>query len=265
MEKETLLTNKYIIYAAFSLLIAASLFFAAKIITEIKSYRYIGGGVLASNAISVSGEGEVFAVPDIATIIFSAASQGKTVAMAQKEASKKIDAALAFLKNSGISDKDIKTTNYSAHPRYEYNEVVCLSLNCPRPGKQTLVGYDVMQTISVKARDTDKVGAILEGLAKAGITEISGPNFSIDDEEKLKAEARKYAIADAKEKAAALAGDLGVSLVRIISFSEAGNYPIYYAKALESAGGNGGDVLAPEIPKGENKISSNVTITYEIR
>ncbi|MEK7558396.1 MAG: SIMPL domain-containing protein [Patescibacteria group bacterium] len=264
MQNENLLSNKKIIQATLALLVMSSLFFVAKFISELKSYEYIGGGVLASNTISVSGVGEVFAVPDIATINFSVTHQGKTVAETQKEVSKKIDAALSFLKNSGIADKDIKTTNYSAYPRYEYNSVPCTVSYCP-PGKQTLAGFDVTQNISVKVRNTDKAPAVLEGLAKAGITEISGPNFEIDDDEALKAEARRKAIADAKEKAGILARDLGVSLVRIIGFSEGGNYPIYYAKALESADGRGGAVSSPELPKGENKISSSVTITYEIR
>lgn len=260
------MTNKYIIRGAVALLVASALFYAAKFVTEVKSYGYIGGGVLASNVISVNGAGEVFALPDIANITFSVTKQGKTVAEAQKEASKIINAGISFLKNSGIAEKDIKTTNYSAFPRYEYNDVVCLSIDCPRPGKQILVGYDVSQSISVKVRDTDKTGVILEGLAKAGITEISGPNFGVDNDEALKAEARKKAIADAKEKAQVLAKDLGVKLVRIINFNESGNYPVYYGtKTFESSVGLGGDIPAPEIPKGENKITSNVTITYEIR
>lgn len=264
--RDTILTNKYIIRGAIALLAASALFFAAKFVTEVKSYGYIGGGVLAGNVISVNGTGEVFAVPDIANITFSVTKQGKTVADAQKEVSKKIDGALVFLKNTGIAEKDIKTTNYNAFPKYEYSDVTCLSTDCPRPGKQILVGYDVTQSITVKVRDTDKTGAILEGLAKVGITEITGPNFEIDDDEALKAEARKKAIADAKEKAEILAKDLDVRIVRIINFTESGNYPIYFgAKSMDGYGGLGGAVPVPEIPKGENKITSNVTITYEIR
>ena len=82
----------------------------------------------------------------------------------------------------------------------------------------------------------------------------------------FKAEARKEAIVNAQSKAETLAKDLGVTLVRITSFSESGNYPgpIYYAKSTE-AFGMGGDNSAPEVPSGENRIVSNVTLTYEIR
>ncbi len=250
------------------LVIVGAVFIAAEAVNTVKEYRYIGAGVQSTNTISVSGEGEVFAVPDIATVSFSVTHQGKTVVDTQKEVSKKINAALAFLKDSGIADKDVKTTNYSAYPRYEYNVMPCSadSVDCLRPGKQVLVGYDVTQTISVKVRDTDKTGAVLEGLAKAGITEISGPEFSIDDDDAIKAEARKKAIDDAKEKAKVLAKDLRVKLVRIVGFSESGNYPIYYAKSAALGMGGGPESSpTPDLPKGENKVTSTVTITYEIR
>ena len=79
-------------------------------------------------------------------------------------------------------------------------------------------------------------------------------------------EARDKAIADARSEAAKLARSLGISLVRIISYSEGGGYPIY-ARAYDAAGmasGKGG-AITPEISVGEDKIVSKVTITYEIK
>jgi uncharacterized protein YggE len=96
---------------------------------------------------------------------------------------------------------------------------------------------------------------------------MSGPNFTIDKEDVLKEQARKMAIDEAKEKAEKLSKDLGVKLVRIVSFSENnGGYgmPMYYDKEM-SAVSSAGRAPAPELPTGENKIISNVTITYEIR
>ena len=99
---------------------------------------------------------------------------------------------------------------------------------------------------------------------------MSGLSFTIDDEDELRAEARADAIEDAEGKADELAAQLGVTLVRIVGFSEDGNgyYPAPYLKrevmtmAADSAVGG---AVAPELPMGENKIQSNVTITYEIR
>ncbi len=112
----------------------------------------------------------------------------------------------------------------------------------------------------------DDVGAIVQGLGNVGVSELNGPNFAIDKEDDLKAEARKKAIDDAREKAKVLAKDLGVSLVKISSFSEGGNYGgmVYSAKA-EMAMDSGSAPAPAKIPKGVQTVSSDVTITYEIR
>ena len=249
------------VFAFFALL---SLLVAAKTLTEFKSYHYIGGGVSASNTVTVSGTGEVFAVPDIATFTLSVDEKAKTVADAQTAATAKINKIFDYLKGKGIAEKDIKTLNYNVNPTYEYQGVVCSGGYCP-PGKSVLTGYEVNQTLSVKVRDTKQAGTLLTGVGGLGVSNVSGLDFTIDDQDKIEAQARKAAITDAKQKARVLSDDLGVRLVRIVSFSESGSpYPIFYAdKAV--AGRGGAEVAPPAVPAGENKITSNVSITYEIR
>ncbi|OHA79714.1 MAG: hypothetical protein A2747_00180 [Candidatus Yonathbacteria bacterium RIFCSPHIGHO2_01_FULL_44_41] len=242
----------------------------AMVITEVKAYRFIGGGVAATNTISVSGEGEVFAAPDIANISFTVREEAKKVSDAQDKVTVKVKAALASVRKQGVADKDIKTQNYSSYPKYEWQEgtASCMGLNCPpyRPGKQVIVGYEVSQTVNIKVRDLEKVNAIVDVLATADVTEMQGPNFAIDKEDDLKAEARKLAIDKARTKAEVLARDLGVTLVRIVSFSEGGNFPIYArTAALSEKADYGMGGAMPELPQGEEKITSNVTVTYEIR
>ena len=126
-----------------------------------------------------------------------------------------------------------------------------------------LKGYQVSQSVTVKVRDIGRAGELLSGVGKNGATNVGGLMFSIDDEDAVRGEARTKAIADAKAKAKELGKELGVSLVRIVSFSENGNYsgPIMYATSMGKGGGEG----SPEIPAGQNDIVSNVTVTYEIR
>lgn len=247
-------------------LLLLATFLAVKTVSEIKAYRFIGGGVPISNTITVSGEGEVFAVPDIASFSFSVIEKKLTVEEAQKEATQKINVALQLVRQAGVEDRDIKTTAYNVYPRYEFIRESCVfGVPCP-PGKRELTGYEVNQTISIKVRDTDKAGGILTDVGAVGVSSISGLNFTIDDEEELKQEARKAAIDNAKEKAKQLAKDLGVKLVRVVSFSESGSQPRFlrtfdtaFAESIDDGG------VIPEIPVGENKIISNVSITYEIR
>lgn len=241
----------------------------AKVITEVKTYRFIGGGVSASNTISVSGDGEVFAAPDIANISFTVREESKKVSDAQDKVSAKVKSALASVHKLGVADNDIKTQNYSSYPKYEWQEgtVTCMAVGCPspRPGKQVIVGYEVSQTVTIKARNLESVNALVDGLATAGVTEMQGPNFAIDKEDDLKAEARKQAIDKARAKAEVLARDLGVTLVRIVSFSEGGNYPIYARTMMGAEKMMSDSASLPEFPQGEEKITSNVTVTYEIR
>ena len=261
---QDLLNRSYMSAAVLLLVGLLSLFVLSKTVTELKGYRFIGGGVPISNTISVNGEGEVFAVPDIATFMVSVDELKATVAEAQEVATGKINKVISYLKAQGVEERDLKTVNYSVYPEYEYQNQVCTQYGCP-PGKQILKGYRVNQTLSVKVRNTKKAGELLTGVGEFGVTNVSGLDFTIDDEDALQQEARKKAISDAKEKAASLAKDLDVTLVRIVSFSESGQqpYPIFYGKA--EGLGMGGDRIAPEVPVGENKIVSNVSITYEIR
>lgn len=250
--------------------VVLGVFLIAQAAGGIMNLRYIGAGIPPANTISVSGQGEAFAVPDMGSFTFSVVSDKPTVTAAQTDATAKINAVTAYLKSAGVDEKDIKTTGYSVYPQYEYQNASCPSSSsgatvyCP-PGRQVLKGYEVRQTTEVKVRDTAKAGELLAGVGGKGATEVSGLSFTVEDETGVEGEARGKAIADAKTKANALAKALGVSLVRIVSFNESNNAPdpVYYgmgASAMDSKVAS-----APAISTGENKTISNVTITYEIR
>ncbi|MBI3634118.1 MAG: SIMPL domain-containing protein [Candidatus Yonathbacteria bacterium] len=263
-------THKIQLYRALTVLVLIGAVFAGtRIITEIKGYRFIGGGVSATNTISVSGEGEVLAVPDIATISFGVREEAKKVSDAQNKVSAKMKTTLTAVRKLGVPDKDIKTQNYNSYPKYEWQDgaVSCLSLNCPppRPNKQVLTGYEVSQSVTITVRNLDLVNGLVDTLGTAGVTDMNGPNFAIDKQDELKTEARKQAIDKARAKAYVLARDLGVSLVRVVSFSEGQNYPIYARTMMAEGVGVSKDASTPELPQGEEKITSQVTVTYEIR
>jgi len=256
---------------ALVVLVLLALFLAVKSIAEIKQIKYIGGGVMPSNTIVVQGDGEAFAIPDTAQFSFSVVEKAGTVKAAQEAATKKMDAITKYLKDQKVEDKNIKTVDYSVNPQYDYISESCIAGMPCKPGRQVLSGYEVRQTIQVKVKDTPKAGELLTGIGEKGASELSGLTFTVEDEDALKAQARGQAIDKAKARAKELADKLGVSFVRIVSFNEnSGGYPPYYAR--DAYGGAAENqtkaVSAPEaapLPMGENKIVSNVTITYEIR
>ena len=261
---ETFLKDKKISISVFILIVIVSLFTVAKLVNEVKSSSYIGSDNQPVNTISVNGSGDVTAVSDIASLDINLTKDGVTAKEAQDTLNESITKTLTYLKDQKIEDKDIKSEYGGLSPKYSYEQPVCLNYPCPTHDPK-IIGYTATQSITVKIREVDNASIVRTGLADLGITDISGPTFSIDNEEGFKDQARSKAIIEARGKAEVLAKELGVNLGRVISFSEdngGGNYPVYAAKAMMDSVAV---APAPTLPKGENKITSNVTITYEIR
>ncbi len=249
--------------------ILLAVFLATISVKEMKSIGYVGKSDNQVNVISVNGKGEQLATPDIATFSFTVSETAKTVAEAQDKASVKSNSALKIIKDAGVADKDIKTTSYNINPHYEYQNGVCTVNGCP-PSKSILTGYEVSQTTEVKVRDLSKAGDILSSIGSVGVQNVNGLSFSVDKMDDVKAKARKLAIDDAQSRARELAKQLGVTIIRITSYydsSDNGPMPYY---------GMGGDAVsarapvmekavAPEVSTGEQKVVSNVIITYEIK
>ena len=245
---------------------AAALFAYTNLTAKQAKYSMMG-----PTTISVRGEGEVLARPDIGQFSFAVRAEGEDAATAQELSAESTNGIIEYLKEAGVEEKDIKTQNYNLHPRYRYEERVCVSGSFCPPGEQIIDGYEVSQSVVVKVRDLDQAGDLISGVGERGATNISGLQFTIDDETVLKAEARAEAIADAKEKAKQLAEDLDVRLVRMVGFweDEGGFYPEPYfggvaEMAMDSSVAKRG-TLSVSTPVGENEIKSTVNITYEIR
>lgn len=263
---ETFLKDKKISISVFVLIVVVSLFTVVKLVNEIRSGFYMGHNTQTSNIISVEGSGEVLAVSDIASLSVNISKEGKTAKEAQDLLNESITKTLEYLKEKNIDEKDIKSEYGGLSPKYSYEQTPCYTYPCPSKDPK-IVGYNATQSIVVKVREVDNASDIRTGLADIGITNISGPTFSIDDEEGYKNQARSLAITEARAKAKILAKDLGVKLGKVVSFYENGDGR-YDGMMLESKTmmGTGANVAsAPILPKGENKINSNVTITYEIR
>ena len=227
--------------------------------------RRMGGGENISS-IMVSGEGEMVAKPDVAAVSVTLESSLTTQADSAKEVDTKAASITDMLKAKGIDESDIKTESYNSYPKYSNGTVCAQYIGAPcRVEDQKILGYTVSQTLSVKIRDISSVESVIAEINKIGVSSMSGPNFEVDKPESVQAEARKMAIEDARAKAEVLAKDLGVRLVRIISFNENGNVPMYYSAKAEDSVAGGAPESVPTLPTGEQKITSNVSITYEIR
>lgn len=243
----------------FLLVIFAGVVFAIKTYTNSVNPR----------SIVITGTGEVSAVPDVSNINFTIRATNTTAdtKSLQDEVAKSADSVIAKLKALGIDAKDIKTNNYSVNPKYGYQD--CSRISSIKPcDSNVIVGYEASENISVKVRDTQNVSKVLDILAGEKITEVSGPSFEVDNIDKLKNEARDIAIKDAKEKAKTLAKSLGVEIKTIIAFSDdAGSYtpvPMMYKTMNAADSMMAGSAREANIQTGEQKVTSNVSITFQI-
>ncbi|MBI2062624.1 MAG: SIMPL domain-containing protein [Candidatus Yanofskybacteria bacterium] len=217
-----------------------------------------------TNTVSFSGEGKVSAKPDIAMIEFSIVTEAVTSKAAQDDNSNKSQKVTDFLKKQGIEDKDVKTTSYNIYPKYSYPGPVIYNQMPERSGEPKIIGYQTTQSFQVKVRDFDKLSGIVDGLVSEGVNNVNNLGFSVEDPEKLKSEARAKAVADAKKKANELKNQIGIRLGKIINFSEGfSGYPGPYYMEAKSVGGGG--VSGPSFPTGENEITVNITLTYQIK
>ncbi|MEA2715093.1 MAG: uncharacterized protein QOG91_121, partial [Candidatus Parcubacteria bacterium] len=219
-----------------------------------------------THTVNVTGTGDAVAIPDVAVFSFTVTETAKAVVDAQNQATAKTNAALKAVRDGGVADKDIKTISYNISPHYDYQNSVCTSAGICPPSRSILTGYDVSQTIQVKVRDLTKAGALFSTIGSLGVQNVNGLDFSVDDPDSVNAEARGKAISDAQSKADELAKQLGIRLVRIVSFSESGGGrpPIPYMMSAKAMTADSAQAM-PEVPVGEQKTTSNVEITYEIQ
>lgn len=212
---------------------------------------------------SVIGSGTVYAKADIANITIGLKTEvKKTAAEVTKENSEQMNDIIEAVKELGVEEKDIKTTDFRLNPVYTWVE---------KEG-QKLLGYEISQNISLKVRDLNKISDIITQATDKGANQIGNISFTIDDEYELKNEARKLAIEKAKEKAEAIATESGMKLGKIKSVYENSYQPpiaydysnAYKEMRLESQD-QGAGVAVSGIEAGQNEIKVEVTLMYEVK
>lgn len=211
------------------------------------------GDGTAATGINVTGQGRVFGAPDTLTLNLGVAVTRPTVSAATAEAAAKAQAIIAALKANGVAEADIQTANYAIWPEYDYSGET-----------QRLVGYRVSNDLTVKVRDLDKSGDILDAATAAGGNDVIVQNlsFSIEDNTTLLEMARTAAWNDAEAKAEQLARLAGVNLRSAISITESISYnqpPIYYDRAVAAEDG-----ASTPIQAGQQEVSVVISVTFSI-
>ncbi len=215
----------------------------------------------------VSGQGTLSLPPDLARLDFGVEVSAPTVSEANSQASTAMDAVVEVLKERGVKDEDIQTSRYSVYPRYNYVEEEKDGI---RSGKEVLTGYRVNNRATVKLRDLESIGEVIDEVVEAGgdVVRISNISFTLEDPKPKMAELREMAVADAKAKATHLAELSDVTVGRLIYISEGGVSPSVRGFARESLdfafAAPAAASVAPSVSGGEVTLSLSVQAGFAI-
>lgn len=234
------------------------------ILAAVWAYGKLGPGIPITSVVtqkqdlfSVTGEGKVTVVPDTAIVDLGITVNKSTVKEAQSEANTVITNITQSLRDLGIADKDVKTSNYSVYPQYDY-----------QPGSANrIAGYQVNASITVTVREIDKVNQVIDTATSKGANIVGGIQLTVDEKQQkeLLQQARALAVAEAKDKANSLAGAAGITLGKVVNVVEAGPPEFPRPMMAKVDVGMGGGGTPTQIQPGSTDITSSVTLFYETR
>jgi uncharacterized protein YggE len=167
-------------------------------------------------AITLQGEGQASAAPDLAVISGGTQVQARTAREAMDGNSRTMRQVQQALKEAGIAERDVTTSALSLRPDIEYQ---------PNTRRPRVVGYTAGHQLQVRVRDLGKLGDALDRMVAAGANQVDGLQLTVDDWSKKVDEARTAAIEDARRKAEILARAAGARLGKVLTIDEQGGSP----------------------------------------
>ena len=214
-----------------------------------------------AETITLTGTGTVRAAPDMATITTGVTTQAETAREALDANTDAMAELVAALREAGLEDRDIQTSDFSVNPQYVYSDQRDDNGYSLPPEIQ---GYQVSNAVTIVVRDLDALGPVLDQAVSVGANTINGIAFEIADTQEIEEQARRRAVADATAKAETYADAAGFTLGAIESISEIDllqpPMPMYRAAAMEMAS----DSAVP-VEAGEMSYSVTATIAWEIQ
>ncbi|MCO5730356.1 SIMPL domain-containing protein [Rhizobium sp. SSA_523] len=169
-------------------------------------------------SIQVSGEGRASVAPDMAIVTLAVTRMGDTAEAALAANSAAMRDVLAALKEAGLADRDMQTSDFSIYPRYSQPDPN--RPNGSEAQEPKIIGYQVSNGLTLRVRDLAKLGALLDRSVKLGINQGGQINFTNDDPKAALEEARREAVKDAMQRAKTLSDAAGVKLGAVLSISE---------------------------------------------
>jgi uncharacterized protein YggE len=208
-------------------------------------------------SVSVSGNGEVTAEPDLAQVTLGVEARRPTMAEARAEVAKTVDRVLALTRDLRIDPKLVNATRMQVQPEYSWND---------KDRKRVLLGYVVSRQVQVEVRDLDQLGPLLERAVDAGVNQVNDPVLDSSKRKSLEREAMAKAVEDARLNAETLAKAAGARLgpVRLLNGSTSGPpMPMYRRGPMVMADAAAAPPAETYQP-GEMKFSAMVNAEYDL-
>jgi uncharacterized protein len=228
-----------------------------------------------TKTLSVTGVSSTEVSPDRVTISFAVESQEKTAQQATQANAGVTTLVIEALKEAGLSESEISTSNYNIYPVYEYAEmpVECIQYGegnqvqqyCPPPAlKQILVGYKAVNGIVLESAQLDRVGQWIDAAVEAGANRVDYLYFyvSAQRQDEIRNDLMAEAVQDARGKAAIALGPLGMEIVDVLGIN-LDSYPIIYPKRGYEYAAGAPSTTTPIIP-GAQEVSVTIHATFEI-
>ena len=201
--------------------------------------------------VAVNGEGRVSSAPDMATLRLGAQAESAEAAEALDAASRAAQALIEALRAAGVAEADLQTSELSLNPRYDYQ----------RPGGEEVVSaYVASNVVTVRVRDLDGLGGVIDAAATAGANRIDGLTFALSDPDSAMAEARRKAVADARGAAETLAEAAGLPLGPVLRLEEqgGGSTPLPMADFARA------EAVSVPIAEGEVETTASVRMVFAL-
>jgi uncharacterized protein len=203
--------------------------------------------------LNIVGNADVHAAPDAGLVSIGVVSESDTAAAALKANSAALAKAIDAVRSFGLEPRDLQTGGLSLEPRY-YRPDKPSATDRPR-----IIGYTAANEVTLRVRDLAKLGDLLDRVTVAGANRIDGIQFIVSNQGELLDEARRKAVADAKDKAELYARAAGLTLGKVMSLTEESvpSAPRPLARAMAAA--------APvPVEAGEMTLSMKVRVVWSL-
>ncbi len=217
--------------------------------------------------VSTTGSAEIRVVPDLADLVFQVESRNTNLTNARLDQADRMSKVLATLRNAGIKDSELQTSQVEIVPHYENDSRGGGPFSDGRAVESvTARFFSVSQYVSCTLHDVNKIANVTGTALAAGVTGIQGASLRTSALRKYRDQARAQATRAAKEKAVALAGELGAKVGRPFAITE-NQYdavsPMFnsgnYQRSVSPSGGESGE--ATFVP-GTISVTAHVSVSF---